>query len=299
MPLITRRGLIRAGAGAAAALTLDDPAEAARAILALKTGSLGFPGGRPGFDPSHFAASGVRLSAVAQGPNFVNLLNDKKGTPTTIPGSTVDSRIGPGVVISTTAGANNYVSFVSPGQAIPAAATIATIFTYNTNGNFSGLFGSNQTTFGILFGAQAAGGSIQLYNGTVLTSVACVPVAGHAYLVVASYNSASANFGLVDLVSGKISQDTVTGAAPTAAADGTYCIGVNNNFSTNSLVGAQAALMFGANYLSPPLIRQWLLKPWGFWYQGAFDLASSLQAPQGSPPPPGTPPLRTLLGVGQ
>lgn len=258
-----------------------------RLILPLqRIGPLAYPGRQPGFDPSHFASKNVRLSAVASGNNFVNLLNAKKGTVTGAVTAIVDSRIGPAAQITTIAGSDTYVSIPSPSNAaIPTSATVASIFTYGTNGNFSGLFGSNQTTFGVMFGVQAAGGSIQCYNGTVLNSVACVPVAGNAYFAAVSYNTTKANFVLVNLTTGQVFSDSVTGASATAAADGTYCLGVNNNFSTNSLVGGLAAGMYAAEYLSIPQLLQWARDPWAFWYPRTLDLADMLgtsAAPGGS-----------------
>lgn len=219
---------------------------------------LEYKGRRPRFNQAHGAARGTRLCAVADGANFRSLLNGKQGTVT---GTTsgIDSALGPVSVITNTAGSNTYVSFASPGLAIPSSAIVACIFTYGSNGNFSGLFGSNQTTFGVMFGVQAAGGSIQCYNGTVLNSAACVPVAGHKYCAAVSYNSSVANFALIDMTTGRFFGDTVTGAAATAAADGTFCLGVNNNFSTNSLVGGMSALHYGGgNYLTLAQLRQWL-----------------------------------------
>lgn len=249
-------------------------------------GSLGFPAGRaPGFDPRHIAAGHrPRLSAVATGRSFVNLLTGMPGTPVNTP-TAVGNRV-LGIATKFVAASSQEVDFAAQSTTNDLTLTLAAICNIDganaggicsntSNGQGSVLY-SNSLTFTLLFGGIA-------FNQSAITLVN-----GHPYFLAISFSTTanSVNFIALNLRTNVMATDVVSlaGATP-AAVDGTFVIGNGKSGATNHYADASiAAVMFSAQYMSMSALRQWASDPWSFWYPPRVSYAIAAQAAGGAFP---------------
>jgi hypothetical protein len=248
---------------------------------------LGIPGRRPGFDPSHPAAQNIRYSGVANGANFISLLNGKPGTPS-ISGSVLDGQIGPAATIATTTGGGNNITVAGGGSA-PSVATIACIFKFNgtSAGNYQGLLGTFASGFGWWIGIENAVQNITVSSGGTSSTTAFTPVlsVGVPYFVAVSSSLTGGNLVVVNLATGAIQSQTVTYGSSLSAAGGEapYVLGTTFTFAAaNGLDGSMAAAMYSAQFMSLSQLQQWAQDPWAFWYPRTLDMSMMLKGSSGN-----------------
>lgn len=239
-----------------------------------------YPGGNPGFDPSHIASNGVSpkkgFSGIAANGGFISLLNASKATLAGSPVSTINSNIGPSTALGL-AGADT-MSFTGQSTVAATSYTFGGIFwinTLNTGSNANQLF-TNNDNFNTAT-LNSAGGFLSCQvNNTSLTST-IAPAANTPYFFIISCPAARpVNFLLLNLRTSQIQTATVANSASAAAPSGTYWIGGSNTFEGTG--GAIAAMMYSTKALSLPQMRQWAQDPWGFWYPNSLDLTQMLSA---------------------
>src|SRR6266403_1255414 len=125
-------------------------------ILPLKRSPLSYPGGSPGFDPSHIASRNICFSGVPSGLYPINLLNgaQKTAVSATDPvGVAVDGAIGPSIIPANAGGGSfTWLQFAGP-SGTPTQGTIAAICRFTDTTNFSSAFGSGfgETVFDLQF----------------------------------------------------------------------------------------------------------------------------------------------------
>jgi hypothetical protein len=233
-----------------------------RLILPLKRPRpFAFPGGNPGFDPSHPASQNIIYSAVASGGGFTNLLT---GAPATKVGSPIPGMsgiIGPNVIPPTV---SDYFTTPNTGASgTPAELTMAGIFTLpdlNTRAIFTdGIAGSNCLIS--YFGDPSF-----LIPGFDLRSASAVGIPGFVagvpyFFAMSSNTGGTCKMAVRRLDTGQVwagSQSTM-GQTPV----GTFAIGGGNS----ELGATVAAVQYSHKALSLQALQQWSADPWSFWYQ--------------------------------
>lgn len=262
--LLSRRKFLIAGG----ATLISAPAIVrAQQGLVLPQRGLAFPGGQPGFDPSHPAAKGiVRFSGMpsARGGGYVNLLNGVAGVPTATPPTTVMGQAGPGMRV----GFTGAVWSAFAGQ--PAVTD------------------NNWTMAGIILGERNAADIIPI----ITSSNSGAPVAiglnflqpfvyrggfGHSVVISTTLNANESYFlaasggstGSCQMVARSLKTGqlfTGTGAfTNTSASDGTYTIAGNavTGGGFNAQVGHS---MFSTGRLGMSQLINWAADLWSFWY---------------------------------
>lgn len=266
---------------------------------------LSYPAGySPGIDPTHIAVRKfLRFSGIAQGTNFIRL--DKKPIKGTASGTLtgpIHGVMGPYVRNNNTAASINFAgnSVVAPTSGTLAAIAMVTpgaqtVFFSTTSvaaDNVPVLFmdtGTNQLGLGGL-------------TGIPLISLSGIVLAGLTpYFVAASYptiGSGFVNFVVTNLLTGQISQASVSNTFTSVAPNGTYCVCGANAIA--AIDAYTAAAMYSTAGLSPADMLAWAGDPWAFWYP---DIAAMDDFLVGSSfiPPSATPlgaSLMPMMGVG-
>lgn len=244
----------------------------ARSLLLKRPNPLAYPGGTPGFDPSHPMSNGLAMSAVSTGGNFVSLQTGKPGTIGGSPSAFIGT-VGKGTKFTT----NANVTFPAP-TVLPTVFTVAAIFeldgvtgnpTQQLINNVAGggmglaLDGAGHLSFG------GAGGAVFTFPPT---SGASLPF-GIPFFFVASFapSAASATGVLVNLLTGQTFSATSSLSGGMQASDGNYYIG-NRGLNSRQLDGGVHTVAWSYTYLSLPQLLQWAQDPWSFWYPQKLDL---------------------------
>jgi hypothetical protein len=235
-----------------------------RLILPLKwPRPFAFPGGNPGFDPSHVASQNIIYSAVASGGGFVSLLTGAPATKVGSPVPAITRVIGPNIVPPTAA---DYFTSPNTGPSgTPAEITMAGIFTCpdlttraiftdgiascDTLASFSGDFTYIIPGFDLRAGSTVG----------IPTLVANVPY----FFAVSSKTGGNCNIVVRRLDTGQVwggSQSTMGQSAP-----GTFGIGGSTGLTTGG--ASVATVQYSRKALSLQDLRQWANDPWSFWYQ--------------------------------
>lgn len=262
------------------------------ALLLKRPSPLAYPGGNPGFDPSHIASKGVvRFSAIPFGgltgtaPSAINLLNGK-GPSSAI--NAVTNRI------SAYGPANNFQSgtqsmlFSGQPTTLPAAVTAASIFMYTGGSGFRCVFSSNSTSggTGIQLFPDGSGGFFMTRIATGNTSSLIPTPANNVPCMVISSASIAAGkvtYLLKRLDTGQVWTDTanlVIGAGD-LPSDGAYRVG-DWGGGNLGVTGDIYATMYAENFLTINEMLQWAQDPWAFWYPRTFDLSQMLKGVSGA-----------------
>jgi hypothetical protein len=259
-------------------------------LLMRRANRLAFPGGKPGFDPSHPAASSAAFSYVAQGGTFVSLLTGKSLTVTNV-GDTIVPNItgplGPGVNFPTAAGTSycsNGAGVASNNPANPPLMTWAAIAT--TGPSFSGTqaIACNSADGAAFYGSilRLDGGPALalIFPGSMDTASTLAPAANTPYFFAVSYDGNNVNFLMLNISTGKLLTQVVSAGAhspnafvgnPMFAIGNYVSNGTANSFSSEwgGTIGAVALM---ARAMPMQELMQWAADPWAFWYPRKFDL---------------------------
>lgn len=267
-----------------------------RGLLLKRPNPLAFPGGSPGFDPSHLAALGCKMSIVNFGAAAVNLVNGQSSATANVPPNPVmDGVVGPALNFP---GANpNGIRFATGGTGTQdTVITYAAIVRVSPNGVGSNALMTNSTdsSNGSTF-ALANSSNIQInFNGSASPQFGGFNLlAGQPYFIALSGNNGG-NPSSTSWVFNIIVKHLVTGQVWTVArgtttvgysggAGGGFCYGGDdahfNDAGTNAHL---AAGMFGNGAaLTLQQLLQWAEDPWSFWYPQKFDLLQALKAASG------------------
>lgn len=234
-----------------------------------------FPGGNPGFDPSHPASwSGSQLgfSGVALGGGFVNLKSGKPFTKTGTPTSGLDGRIGP--YVQGTGSTNLNLLAAAYTQASPWLGTLAAIAVWQASTGAVVLVGAgNSNGAGGISLEVTSGGVVQfLVNGVGSATLGITLTAGVPYFVAASYISPTQRVAVVvNLLTGQ-TQTSFAASIATQTAVGNLQIRIGDGGAATGCNSQVAAAMYSYQYMPLAALLQWAQDPWSFWYPNNFDL---------------------------
>jgi hypothetical protein len=223
---------------------------------------LAFPGGAPGFDPSHPAANSCRFSGIAVPPNFLNLLNGNYGVISGAPSAATLGVLGPATNFPS-ASSTAVNSFSGKSTTNDTRITLAALVQWTSTSNQSVLLSTSSLNSGWRLDVSTSS-IISITAGTVGDLNGPTIVANIPYFVAASVNTNVVNFVLLRLDTGALVTSTTAGSSP-IAPNGTYQIGNLSAFNLPAKAYVGAA-MISASYLSVPALRQWAQRPWDFWY---------------------------------
>jgi hypothetical protein len=243
-------------------------------VLLKRLSPFAFPGGNPGFDPTHLAVKGatVRLSAIASGGAFTNLLTGKAGAKAGTPTSLIDSQLGPACKFSSSTDAWTFSGNPTTNDQTITLACIAKFTSISTN---QALLGTSTTDAGAFLGCGT--GPLFVRCASTNTTIpwqnfAFTNTPGIPFFLAVSINGTKANAVVVNLSNGNFNTATAfTISAPTAP-NGTYEVGNIIPFGLPTL-GDMSAVMFSTAFLSVPELFRWGMDPWSFWYPHTFDLS--------------------------
>lgn len=291
--MFSRRSLIL-GAGAA---FITRPALAFPVRL---RNPLVFPGGSPRVQSPHPLVGKIETAFVATSNDLVSLTNGARGTISGVvgAGNTVFQTyggIGPAVWFSVPVGGNatDYVTLAAAGK---LDTTFAAIFVSTVNsGGFQMIM---KPTSAYQFALSSANLAIWNGNSTITGPATSLNV---PYMGVCSSTTTTANFGLLNLLTGQITTSSVANTSASAHASYTsVAIGNAGNGSSNQYFGGLIADgLIAPSYLTVPQIVALLQDPWDLWYpQTVRNLIMLDLAAQASAAPSGSN-LRLLMGVGR
>lgn len=224
---------------------------------------------KPGFDPTHPVANSVRLSAVASGSNFVNLLSGKAGTISGTPVSAISGVIGPSTNIG--AGVSSDRVTFSGMPIASSAMTMAAIMIGAVPGGTNPAIFSNtsSSSSGYIFYQNNGTGilTIQQWGIGSNSFSTVIPVPGHPCFVAATKDANGSFFVSTDLITGAIQSNSAGGGSVSGTPNGTYTIG---NWPAANLddprLTPMSAVMYSDVVTSSQLLLQWAQDPWAFWY---------------------------------
>jgi hypothetical protein len=261
----------------------------ARSLLFKRPNPLAFPGGSPGFDPSHVASRAVAFSSASVNGNHTNLLRGQPGTIQGSPSAFIDGNIGPATKLALNGQDGLLFSGVGPSGVLSYnAITLAGIFVIDTsNENFNAIISTdagNQQGHYITQDTSSFNALMWTSSGVAVNHLPFVVLPATPYFVAISSVVASAidpaHGVVVNLLTGQIQTfsgliSSILSANPTS---GTYCVG-NIGTSLNFGFGGKiAATMVSKAKLSLPELLQWAQDPWSFWYPRKTDFLSLLRA---------------------
>lgn len=250
-----------------------------------------FPGGNPGFDPTHIALAGLGagvgkkklFSGVSIGGNFINLLDGSKGNIAGSPTANIVGTLGPATNCPT---GNDGINFTGQSTAAATSITFAGIFvnTASNAGAFSNSLVATVTNFNSVSLSSAGSALVMQINNTGVSS-GFIPALNVPYFFICSNRSGTGgivNFLLMNLQTGQIQTSSSAATAAAAASGGSFFIGYNATATvTDALKGSIAAAAYIPKYTSLQQMRQWAQDPWAFWYPRKIDFAQMLTAPSG------------------
>jgi len=227
---------------------------------------LAFPGGTPGFDPTHIAALGCRFSGIAgQGAGgFTNLLtgagqSSVGGSPTPV----IDGLIGPAMVYAS----SSDLSIVPMAGTYPTATqgTMAAIirvpnvgtspmWTFNSDGGANGIGVTSSPAVEYIIG-----------DGATVPGLATPAIGTPIFYAVSWINASTLNVVLTNLATGQITSQATTTTRTNATADTGMIIG--NRFSGGARQGGTIAAVMTTNvFMTLQGMLVWAQRPWDFWY---------------------------------
>jgi len=263
-----------------------------------------YPGGAPGFDPSHFAAARICFSAVATPAGPIALTPGAPHGPPSVTGSPtlgIDGHMGPYVQGTGSGGTTSYYSFAntspmplaySPNITIAAIASLSVVNSgtntiFNTEGDSPATAGS-----AMIVGAASLL-TLKNTNANVAGSSGALS-ANVPYLFILSQLGGGGGSGVVNwlvmrLDNGKITSGTNTGLSNTPGNPTS-----SHFFTFGGAASAQdtgharnvAAVMASSVFLTLPQMLLWAQRPWDFWYPPTVEnlIFTALAAPSAAAP---------------
>lgn len=273
-----------------------------RNLLGINPVGFRFPGGKPGFDPSHPAAGQTLLSSALAGRNgVVNLVTGAKGVIQGSPAVTRSIRgdIGPAEFYSNTGDSLQAHTWASQSTVAYTAITMAAVF-FSTGASGGLISTSGSISVGYRFIISTGTINIGLAaNQTALFSglATNVPYFVAASCINTSGNSITVNAVLVNLATGQTQTFTTVAASggPSSAGDGTFVVGAYSN-AGGALTGHVACAMISSQFNTLGTLRIWAKNPWAFWYPVPQGMLAALDPEFSFAPVAGT--TLTIPGVG-
>lgn len=256
----------------------------ARALLLKRPNPFAFPGGSPGFDPSHVAAPSTQMSCVGINGNFINILSGSIGSVLGgAPAATIHGSLGPAVSLNNTTDSVNLPGKGPIKIATGNSYTLAAIVVPNDTAAFHSFFciGGNSTNSSMIV-SNSGGLTLNIQGGSFLDSGNHL-VSGVPYFVAISVEASVATYFVVtNLRTGAVK--TVVGAAvtcPNTSPDGGYVFGKNTISGQSPMNGLVAAAMASSTAMTLPQMLAWAQDPWAFWYPQKLDLSAMLKVASG------------------
>lgn len=251
----------------------------ALALLLKRPNLLAYPGGNPGFNPSHVAANGISgrrgFSGVASGAGMISLLTGKPASLASTFTGSIGGLIGPGVSSTSATSKMTFTGAVGPEQKV----TIASIFTWVAGHDgtlFSSSSGQNQQPAVYINGTTNV---FEAYGVTNVLSSGLVVTAGVPYLGIVSFNAGGSSYFLLkNLLTGQVRTATTGDIGTSVAGTGLYIVGADG-FSGDNFAGNIATMMYAPVFMTLPQMIAWSADPWSFWYPRRLDLSMMLKAP--------------------
>jgi len=234
-------------------------------MLRLKN-PLSFPGGNPGVNQSHPAASGLMFSAVPTATGTAtNLVTGSSATTGSAPTATIWGGLGPANYFSA---AGNYLTIAGLQTAIFKQGTLAAFFTITTTSTNVILGQVPSSGTGVILLGNS--GTLVLQTNGVIYSAGYALALNTPYFVAVSFSGTSCNVVLLNLKTGVVLYKNITIVIPTGTFSGSMALG---NYSAHlaSLLGNLGPCMGATCFLSLPQLIQWAQTPWDFWYPRTFD----------------------------
>lgn len=227
---------------------------------------LAYPAGaRASVNLNHPAAAGIKLSAVFQGSNFVDLTTGMPGVVTGSPVIGIDAGIGPSAYVS--AGTDVW-RFPGKPAVVDAQCTMAVIVSARFSGGGQQFYFHNSTNSTNAFHMSC--GDDDWRTGANTAAVTMLTIAGsrnnqHKYFFGVTINGTKWGMVVRDLTTGKVYSATTTNALNGAASNGSYEIG---NYAAFSVFGLNplAAAMYSNRSITQAALLRWADDPWAFWY---------------------------------
>ena len=238
-------------------------------LLFPKSNLFAYPGGNPGFDPSHPAIGTYTFSAVPMNNTFVDIKTGgvftSYGSP--LPTATITGITGPAVNFTTTSSQYLSRSGYPSASNYPPINTVAAIVTFNSIGTTQSIFcttnGSSRGTLltilnnGMIKLESPIGG----WQASTFTLTANTP-----YFILCFFRNLSYIFIAVNLNTGKLQYSTANnGVNVFPSMTGVYQIGVFRDTNYYADMKLSAIMCSNAIFTIDKLM-QWAQDPWGFWY---------------------------------
>ena len=240
---------------------------------------LAFPGRKPGFDPTHVAATSTVMSIVGTMAGGLNVLTGT-GPSSQSSSSFAATPYGPAIVVAGAPSWQRY-SAIKPGQGPSGgpsgAATIGLIFSIGTLNAFLYAWGPAS---GASSGLYVSSGGLNIDQHGNSFALGLTVTTNTPYFVACSNkyvsSSGSSVAVLVNLLNGSVQTHSFSSSAIYDTANYNY-------YSLGSDSGVVYANFYAAswslNYLPIPALLQWAQRPWDFWYpnvQQRLPFAKSL-----------------------
>ena len=249
---LSRRSLIL---GASAAF-IARPA----AAFVVPRNPLVFPGGSPGFNPSHPAAKGIAhihgFSGVATGSGFTNLVTGGVGVESTVM-SFSSSNLGPSLLLAS--GGTDSISF-SGTTIADHTATMAVIGMMTASSTGQGLMCTDFSGSG---GFRFDIGDFTLPGVIAITTIA--PSINIPFFYASSKGPTAVNTVIKYLTNGELLTGVVADSSTANTPGGaTQLVGAQAGVS--AITGNLNAAMWTPAFMNLPQLIAWSQAPWDFWY---------------------------------
>ena len=231
--------------------------------LIYQSNPLAFPGGAPGFDPTHPAAVGTIVSLITSGGTFINLINGEAVTSTVgSPLLAMDGLIGPSVNDAASLELNYAIASPTSATSVNAAAIVRTSSSIGNPGYIFTTQGTLANNIGL--GTRSGEWSFQV-NASFAEISAPVPATNTAYFIAFSNYNSMMNWVIVNLYTGQTWSGSLSLGAMSTQSDTTLYM--FHNTLGKPWLGLCATFMLAYNNpLSPSKLNQWAQRPWDFWY---------------------------------
>jgi len=220
---------------------------------------LAYPGGRPGYDPNHFAGgAGIRFSGVATPLGFQNILASS-ATLSNYVGNIINA-MGPGTLSG----------YKFPGviETTPKIITIAAIFTFNSMGASQGhniLFANSYSGPGHNCLLDLGWGwEYFIFGPSLVLNISHFNwVPGVSYFVVLSISNTYMNILSRNMNTGQLAYKyTIINITMSGPDENHFWI---NSYQPGGLT-THAVMYSVNNFLSSNQLKAWANDPWSFWY---------------------------------
>ena len=244
-----------------------------------------YPGGNPGFDPTHIAAPELIFSGIASVGNFLNLLSGTRGVISGVPVAS-PTQVGPGTnTFASSTGVMTFGSFTTVTAQALTLAMIGVPLSPDANKSFPIVLDAEANFVGLMNASAGTWGMV--VNNTSSTIVGGPSVVlGVPYFVAVSIKNISGgafNYVIVRLDNGQVYSGNQTQTGSSSGAALTVSVGGRGSQSSRQFNGSLCAAMVSSQFMSLPAILQWAQSPWDFWYPQTqrFLLFSGLRGSSG------------------